>query len=558
MGGAEVPTVAVDTVRWQLGDDPSWAAPDFDDTAWRMIDLHDLAGQDTIFWLRAGITLAHQHASTKVPLGIRRSAMASCDLFWDGELLPSVGRPAANAASEQAGPIDALIFLPGTGIHAGPHLLAARCSTHHQQLDLAGSFQTLAVGSYAAMLQAPLAYSGLAMASLTAKFVGAAFFLSLFVIGRRDHATLDLGLLSLTTAGLLVAEVWRPLIGYSYDWHVPRLVLILVLAWLSNALLVLFAFHRFPARGWRMVGLLALTASIVAMLAEPSFDGRVALTFLIGLGVALGWCIGAVVRAAPDSRLATAGVGLCFTVFAISPFRFLDQGVFLALDVMIVLLLVAQAARVRRERDALEAARLRATRLQLELVKKSIQPHFLMNTLTALAEWFERQPSRAAEGIEALASEIRLLGDLANHRTVPLGRELDLCRAHLTLMGLRRDCAYHLDATGVDTAAPCPPGIIHTMVENAVTHGPSSRSGSRASPILLELSSATRDGRQTYQLTSPLTASSASRQRTDDASTGTGFRYVRARLAEAFGDRFTFQAGPRGDCWVAEWSIPWP
>ncbi len=550
----DVPTLSIERVRWQLGDDPSWAQPALDDAAWPTADLLDLVGQDGIFWLRTPVQLGPRHADAAVPLGVRVSALASCDLFWDGAPLPGEGRPGPDRDREQAGPIDLLVHLPHARAQEGLHVLAARCSTHHRQIELAGSFQTLAVGFYGAMLQAPLAYAGLAMASLTAKFVAAAFFLSLFVIGRRDRATLDLGLLSLATAGLLIAEAWRPLFGYPYGWHVPRLLLILGLAWLSNALLVRFVFDRFPARGRRGLGIAAAVASMAVLLVEPSFDGRVALFFLLGLGLAFGWCIGALVRAAPDSGLATAGVGLCFVGFAASPFRFLDQGVFLAFDAMLMLLLIAQAAQVRRERDALEAARLRATRLQLELVKKSIQPHFLMNTLTALAEWFERQPERATEGLEALAAEIRLLGALADHRTVPLARELELCHAHLAVMGLRRDCAYQLDAADLDTTAPCPPGIIHTLVENAVTHGPSPDGGSADTPIRVSLTSTLHEGQRRYRLTSPLRAPADPPR--DAETSGTGFRYVRARLAEAFGEQFTFQAGPKDDRWIAEWSIP--
>ena len=33
-------------------------------------------------------------------------------------------------------------------------------------------------------------------------------------------------------------------------------------------------------------------------------------------------------------------------------------------------------------------------------------------------------------------------------------------------------------------------------------------------------------------------------------------RYVRTRLAEAFGEDFTFEAGARQDRWVNEWTVP--
>ncbi len=535
-----------DEVAWKVGDDPAWASPGFDDRGWRRSPYEDLAGQESLFWMRTRFSLGPSHAAGVEPLAIWFSGMATCDFYWDGVAVEFEGTPGADAEAEVPGPIDGRAYLATTLATEGEHLLAARCSTAHRQIEPTTGFYLLGVGPYVRLLEAVRGYSWKAMASLTAKLVAFVYFLVLFFLGRR-RAALWLSLLSLAAAALLIAEAWRSLIGYSYDWHIPRLVVIHLLAWLCNAALLLYFLEQFPARRRWWVAGAALAASLAVPFAVRPFDGRVATTFLLGLVVCFLWGIGAIRRRAPAARLATGGVALALAVLAIDPMRFLDLRIFYVLDALLVLLLIARARESRRERDALEAERLRSTRLELELVKKSIQPHFLMNTLTALSEWFEREPAVAGEAIEALAREMRLLGDLAERRTVPLARELELCRAHLAVMSLRRGTRYELRVSGVDDDAPCPPGIVHTMVENAVTHGAATQGGR----IEVELESRVEDGKLHYRLSSPLgSVTEPSR------GEGTGLRYIRTRLEEAFGNAFDFSAQRQGEQWVNEWTVP--
>ena len=542
------PLVLAREVLFHAGDLADGASPELDDSAWQRVQLAALQGQPSIFWMRAEIPLTERHARGDEPLAMWFSGMATCEFFWNGEPLPGEGRPGADAASERPGPLDVLTYLPTSVVFAGDHLLAARCSTHHRGFEPRVGFYALGVGPYVPLSEGFLAYVWTGLASLTGKLVAAVYFLALFFARRRSKPALFLALLSLSAAGLLVAEAWRALVGYTYDWHLPRLLVVLALAACCSATLLLYLLSQFPARGRLWVGLGALGLSTVLVFQVRGMDGKVAWVLFIGLMVSLGWGLAAVLRRRPGSVLATAGVGLCVLVFAVWPERFVDLGVFFALDGLLVCLLVAQVQKARRERDQLEAARMRATRLELELVKKSIQPHFLMNTLTALAECFEREPSVAGKAIDALAREVRLLGDLAGQTVVPLGSELELCRAHLDVMALRRGGAYRLAVEGVDPEEPCPPGILHTMVENAVTHGPAPGSAE----VVLELSGRDDGGERVYRFSSPL----ADGAEKEPEREGTGLRYVKTRLLEAFGEEARFLSGARDGSWINEWRVP--
>src|SRR3546814_19410817 len=65
--------------------------------------------------------------------------------------------------------------------------------------------------------------------------------------------------------------------------------------------------------------------------------------------------------------------------------------------------------RTVREQDM---ARYAAQRLELDLLKQHLKPHFLMNTLTALAGWIEESPHTAVRMVDALADEFRTLVDV--------------------------------------------------------------------------------------------------------------------------------------------------
>ncbi|MEM1182617.1 MAG: LytTR family DNA-binding domain-containing protein [Acidobacteriota bacterium] len=338
-------------VRWQLGDDPAWRSPGLDDRRWSRSSLRDLPSPPSVFWIRLHVELEPRHAPVGEPMALRFSALATCELFWDGVRLKTSGRPGLDADQEQPALIEALIHLPPDRVDIGRHLLAGRCSTHHRQLELNGGFMEIAVGPSLAMAGESLSYSWLAVASLSAKLLAAVYFFSVFWLGDRARAALFLGLLSLSMVGLLIAEVWRPLVGYTYDWHIPRLFLVNGMAWASNLWLLLYVLIRFPAPGRAAAGAVAGLASLGIVVTAADFDSRVAWTFVLGLGVAFGWGLGAVWRRERGGVLLTVGVGLCLAAYASNPSRFLDQGVFLAFDLLLAMLLITHVLESHRQGD---------------------------------------------------------------------------------------------------------------------------------------------------------------------------------------------------------------
>lgn len=116
---------------------------------------------------------------------------------------------------------------------------------------------------------------------------------------------------------------------------------------------------------------------------------------------------------------------------------------------------------------SLEHARLKAVRAHLD-------PHFLYNTLNAIAEWCAEDPKVAEDATLRLAAMMRDVLEALELETWPLARELSLARDLLELHRIRDEGAFdaRVDVDGARGDARVVPLALLTLVENALKHGP--------------------------------------------------------------------------------------
>jgi hypothetical protein len=132
-----------------------------------------------------------------------------------------------------------------------------------------------------------------------------------------------------------------------------------------------------------------------------------------------------------------------------------------------------QAQQIERER----AERL-ATEAQLASLSARVQPHFLFNTLNAIAALVRDNPRQAERMVEQLSGVLRTSLDAS--AIVPLEREMKLMDDYLRIQEarlgdrLRFDVAWDADAL---RGATLPPFTIQTLVENSVKHVAGMRPG---------------------------------------------------------------------------------
>ncbi len=141
-----------------------------------------------------------------------------------------------------------------------------------------------------------------------------------------------------------------------------------------------------------------------------------------------------------------------------------------------------------------------AEEAQLLALRAHFDPHFLFNTLNAIAEWCRQDGAVAEEAVLKLSAMLRTLLDGVKESRWPLERELQLVRDLFELHLLRDKGLFTLEEAIV-TPLPkggIPPMSLLTLAENAVKHGPAA--GHRGA---LSLGITKRDGGTLISLENP-------------------------------------------------------
>src|SRR6185295_820926 len=300
----------------------------------------------------------------------------------------------------------------------------------------------------------------------TGALIAAAVFFGFAFISNRAAVSLFLALMSAFAVGQLWLEAMRGLLSFVYPLQTWRLSAIGVLAFAFGLALAAYVAHRFAHRRWRLYVALAAVAALVLWPFLPGFDGMT-LGFILGPSVVSLLAAAQGVRARLSGAIATTlALAVFITLQMVENAYFLDRTFYIAVSVLMLVLFVDQVRTLRRAREAEEQARRRAATLELELLRRRIAPHFLMNTLNALAEWVESDPKTGVKMFEALAEEFRLLSQISDQPLIPLSEEIALCRRHLEVMSYRVDRPFSLSTRNIDESAEVPPGVLHTLVEN--------------------------------------------------------------------------------------------
>lgn len=394
------------------------------------------------------------------------SALGAGQLYLDGKLIASNGKPALNAENETPGQIEYLYPLPLAVLQPGTYQLRMQLSTHHAPRELFQYFYALDLVDAQAhwherqqqLVFTLLLCGALAMAAIMVAALGLA-------LGQRTH-WLVFGALALATACLLLVESWRSLFGYLYSAHYLRLQLIWFFALLFSVLLPAYfmLLYRFSLP---KPGCYALIAGFAASYFLPfSQDGKVLLLMEISLLLCLFFSIAAVYRQRPGSHLGLGIVLVVSGLFAYQYWHFAEQGfVWIVLLLMLSLLyqLVNQWVHDQHKAEL-------ALQLENQLLHKSLQPHFLMNCLELVNELQRENPAQAEHFIQSLAEEFRLLTQYANQSLIPFEQELHLCRNYLQLMTIRLQQPHQLEITGDHKNLRLPPAALLVLLENAFSH----------------------------------------------------------------------------------------
>ena len=498
--------------------------------------LYQLLQPGQLLCVERELTLAAMPPSTQL---LVLSALASSELWLDGVLIGRNGQPARLASGERPGDIDFVIHLTPQQLTVGKHHLRLLLSTQMVPDRLAAPFYALYLvdrQDYRAALAwyrlPPLLLAG-ALGAV------ALLFLALTALYQRQRHWAMFAALCLVAALLLVVELWRSVTGYAYPLHLPRLYAVSALTWLFSALLPLYFHTAYRLPRWPLAAAVLLACIALAAALRTHFDARCWLMFLTGLAASLVLNLVALRRRLPGSRGGTLIALASCALFLLTGSQFAEGGFALVVCFLLLPLcaqLLAQLLRVRSK-----AAR--AQQLENQLLRKSMQPHFLMNSLSLISELNAQSPQAAETFIEALGAELRMLNEFAQQPSIALTQELALCHNYLAIMGtrLQQPCSLQLD--GEAAGITVPPAMLLTALENAFSHN-RYRHGAAFTLRIAQHA-------QTQVLTLVLPEGEAR----PHAGSGVGEQYIRASLHAVFGDAARYASEYASEEQPAGWRL---
>ncbi|MDM4766983.1 histidine kinase [Pelomonas sp. SE-A7] len=266
--------------------------------------------------------------------------------------------------------------------------------------------------------------------------------------------------------------------------------------------------------------------------------------FGVAFGAAMGWLVGPFFRYGMDgldhfprafSSLFKIGLPVALGVT-------IAYGLLLSMTAAVRRNMLQQELEASREAEAQAQAQREASEARLRLLQAQIQPHFIFNSLSAVQHWVDSADPRASGLLRSLTAFLRGSAELMLRPQVSLDEELTQVRHYLQVMQARwgERLQYSLDyESELAGRAQLPPGIVLSLVENALEHGLAPTLGGGQLRIALRPH---EDGGWQLEVCDDGVGMA------DFAAEGLGLANCRARLGHAFGPRasLVLDADPDG------------
>lgn len=551
-------TPVIQCINWRVayGDSAVWRSPDYDDAHWALhpgIGLWVNEGKKGtgIRWYRKTIFFP-EPLDSLATLALYQIAIVSAnEIYWDGSLIARSGVVGEDKEHEQTGLSGQIFPVPKSLTTPGKHVIALRVSNFH---------------SFSGVIEAPLQMGYFAaihenlfrVLALSLFLAGVFFFTALF------HFAILLGhgnkwpyaLFSAFCLSCAVHIFIRGLLRYfQIDLiHYYTLAAVNDIPWFLMLVLlpVFFLFEFNSPYKKRLASLILIVGLAVVVFSRLATFGivpvswlntldsanrlNVYFTIIVSIAVA-SWALYHRMR---GSLSALAGLLIFLIGVYFSNRANVENGWAIGFAVLNIFLTISLSNQMAYQNRLHHEADLRSARLELELLKKHIQPHFLLNSLNSIIAWLEEDPPVASRLVTSLADELRMILSFSGEKLIPLSEEIKLCKAHLNVMSLRQDKKYTMTVDGITGTEKLPPLVIHTLIENGLTHGYKEKdSGTFKFSCVHE--------KKKVRLI--LFNDSTCDQNPDGTQDGTGSRYVKTRLEEAFPSSWKLSSGPVAGGW---------
>jgi sensor histidine kinase YesM len=493
---------------------------------------------DSIFKVRIRVALLKRDNKPE-PLGLQINGFGAFDVYWDGILLGSNGQMAKSGQAEISGSETTYYQIPEKLANIGKHVVTV-IGTQSQLGEEQRGIDVKLEG-YLRLLRFPLIIMSFMNLMAGAFLIAAIYYFFLYINSSPRQITILLfGIICLLFFSLLIMEYVKFYTTIPYTQFYTRLEIIGGLTFAISMLVPWYFMLQFDFEKKRLFLVLLFSILITIYIINYRHYDLTAMKFSYAM-----WLVSVVIAANAVFRKIKGGlivmIGLLISA-VVNYFLVYDFGLFITFTIIVLCMLYLHTIRAKAIEEAHNASLLLSSRLQLELIKKNIQPHFLRNTLTSLIDWVEESPEQGVVFIRALADEFDIMNSIAEETLIPIREEIALCRKHLEVMSFRKEVCYDWEENNIDENEDIPPAIIHTIIENGITHSLSPKQGC----IIFRLSFTKEKNYKQYTL---LTLAE-NRQRKKESSNGTGFKYIKARLNESYGNNWHFDSCAVEEGWL--------
>ncbi len=529
-------TQAIYLNDWQItkDGDPKNDIPDYPDSSWtRITPSLDLDSYKSGNWvIRTSFTVKDSLRENAVFGMFIFNIITAYEIYWDKVIIAKNGQLGNNYKNEIAGINRYNIIIPHNLMIPGNHEIMIRISNHNNISPWNWNYGYVVLGKVDFIMKDEALTNYKSFFVLGILFVAFIFNLFLYLNRKKiiEHLLFSIVcfLIILDYFVFIIPKILSfPTTYIHFEYYFYQVNTLLFITLFPTFLIYTFALSK------RIVGIIIIINLSVYYFFTNILNLFEILSFTL-LIISSAITIWAIILRRKESVLIAISLLLSWAAFY---FNFAFAMLSTTMVICTSFYITKQFA---KNEKAEREAQLRSVRLENELLKKNINPHFVLNTLTSIIAWLRKDPSSAIKLIEALAEEFRMINQVSSLKLIPITQEIELCKAHLKIMSYRKGADYKLETIDIDENDTIPPMIIHTLIENGLTHGFENKTnGTFRFKSIKNLKSITyiiqNDGDFDEQDTK--------------GSIGFGAKYIKGRLEESYSDRWKFTSNKLTNGW---------
>jgi sensor histidine kinase YesM len=454
------------------------------------------------------------------------------EIYWDDIKIGQTGILGRNISEEKAGDFNYSLVLPANLLTQGKHTIVIRLSSYNSNSSWKWFYGDIVIGKYDYILNKLSRLNYQAFFIIGILFIPFLFNLILYFYRKRKTEHLLFGIICFivildSTTSLIPVLFNTKTTFIFWQYHAYNTITLLFTILFPVFFIYLFSFPK------KIIGLIIIITVVIFFFftnIENVFK-VMTLTVLILSSMITLW---AFFKRKKESIVTIIGI---IAAWAAYYFNFAFAGL---ATTMVISTSFSIAQQFARKEKTEKEAQLKSAQLETELLKKNINPHFVLNTLTSVIVWLRKDSASAIKLIEALAEEFRMINQISALKQIPITQEIDLCRAHLKIMGYRKGADYSLETIDIDEKETVPPMIFHTLVENGITHGYEKKIKGTFKLELIK-----NQNSKKYILTNDGDFNPEDTK----GSTGFGAKYIKSRLEESYPGKWSFTSNKCDTGW---------